>query len=333
MIKEEETGQQHEKSKEKVSKKSAESSKVRTPILVKAYVPPIPFPQRLQKYKLDKQFEKFLEVFKKLHINIPFADALAKIPLYLKFMKEMLSKKRKSDENETVALTEECSAILLNKSPLKLNDPGSFKLPSTIGEFYNFNTLCDLGASVNLMPLSVYMRLGLGKVKATSVSLQLADRSIKYPRGVVEDVLIKVEKFFFPVDFIVLDIEEDRNMPVILGRPFLATSRALIDVEKGELILRVEDKRAVFSMYTIPEQSIDTEECFRVDEGVKIGQENCKPDTGGLVAPIKDEKRRFKIWRVKEKNVQSWQLQAMQDFQRPIQASITDTCKKSSSRL
>ncbi|KAL2512785.1 Uncharacterized protein Adt_18385 [Abeliophyllum distichum] len=90
-------------------------------------------------------------------------------------------------------------------------------------------------------------------------------------------------------------------MPVILGRPFLATSRALIDVEKGELILRVHDERAVFSMYTIPEQPIDTEECFRVDEGVKLGQENCKPATGGLVAPIKDENGRFKIWRAKKK--------------------------------
>ncbi|KAL2498495.1 Uncharacterized protein Adt_24045 [Abeliophyllum distichum] len=123
MIKEEETGQQHEKSKEEISKESIELSKVRAPIPVKAYVPPIPFTQRLQKHKLDKQFENFLEVFKKLHINIPFSDALAQIPLYLKFMKEMLSKKRKLDENETVALTEECSAILLNKFPSKLKDP------------------------------------------------------------------------------------------------------------------------------------------------------------------------------------------------------------------
>ncbi|KAL2518093.1 Uncharacterized protein Adt_14340 [Abeliophyllum distichum] len=151
------------------------------------------------------------------------------------------------------------------------------------------------------MPLSVYRRLGLGKVKATSVSLQLADRSIKYPRGVVEDVLIKVDKFSSRLTLLSLDIEEDRNMPVILGRPFLATSRALIDVKKGELSLRVQDEQAVFSMYTVPEQPIDLEECFRVDEGVKLGQENCKPATGGLVAPIKDEKGRFKIWRAKEK--------------------------------
>ncbi|KAL2498198.1 Aspartic peptidase domain containing protein [Abeliophyllum distichum] len=152
------------------------------------------------------------------------------------------------------------------------------------------------------MPISFYRRFGLGKVKATTVSLHLADRLIKYPRGVVEDVLIKVDKFFFLVDFIVLDIEDDRNMAVILGRPFLATSRALIDVEKGELILRVQNEGAVFSMYTIPKQPIDLEECFRVDEGVKIGKENYKPDTGGLVAPIKDENGRFKIWRANDKS-------------------------------
>ncbi|KAL2471240.1 Uncharacterized protein Adt_39376 [Abeliophyllum distichum] len=144
-------------------------------------------------------------------------------------------------------------------------------------------------------------RLCLGEVKATTVSLQLADRSIKHQRSVVDDVLIKVDKFFFSVDFIVLDIEEDWNMPVILGRPFLATSRALIDIEKCELILSLQDEQAIFSMYTIPKQPVDLRECFRVDEVVKIGQENCKPYTGGLVAIIKDEKGRFKIWRAKDK--------------------------------
>ncbi|KAL2526196.1 Uncharacterized protein Adt_11250 [Abeliophyllum distichum] len=153
------------------------------------------------------------------------------------------------------------------------------------------------------MPLSVYRRLGLGDIKATTVSLQLADRSIKYPQSVVKDVLIKVDKFFFPVDFIILDIEDDWNMPVILGRPFLATSRVFIDVEKGELMLRLhDDERAVFSMYTVTEQPVDLEECFRVDKSVKIGQENYKSDTGELVATIKDKKGRFKIWRAKDKS-------------------------------
>ncbi|KAL2526836.1 Uncharacterized protein Adt_11890 [Abeliophyllum distichum] len=124
LVIEEEKTRQHVKSKEEVSKEYVESSKVRSPNPVKAYVPPIPFPHRLQKNKLDKLFEKFLEIFQKLHINIPFADALVQMPLYLKFMKEMLSKKRKLDENEIVALTVECSAILLNKLPPKLKDPG-----------------------------------------------------------------------------------------------------------------------------------------------------------------------------------------------------------------
>ena len=139
------------------------------------YVPSVPFPQRLVKAKLDKQFKKFLEVFKKLHINIPFADALAQMPSYAKFMKEILSKKRKLEEFETVALTEECSAILQKKLPPKLKDPGSFCIPCTIGQCNFERALCDLGASVNLMPLSVYRKLGLGEVKPTTVSLLLAD--------------------------------------------------------------------------------------------------------------------------------------------------------------
>ncbi|XP_052197380.1 uncharacterized protein LOC127804545 [Diospyros lotus] len=113
---------------------AAEQEKV-IPPPVKPYVPPIPFPQRLRKHKLDKQFEKFLEVFKKLHINIPFVDALAQMPSYAKFMKEILSNKRKLEEHETVMLTEESSAILKNKLPPKLKDPGSFTIPCTIGTF------------------------------------------------------------------------------------------------------------------------------------------------------------------------------------------------------
>ncbi|XP_022857778.1 uncharacterized protein LOC111378774 [Olea europaea var. sylvestris] len=214
------------------------SPRVKTSTLVKAYVPPIPFPQRLQKHKIDKQFQKFFDVFKKLHINIPFAEALAQIPSYAKFMKDILSNKRKLEDNETVILTEECSAILQQKLPPKLKHPGSFTIPCNIGNLYIDKTLCDLGASINLMPLSLFKKLGLGKAKTTTISLQLADRSIKHPQGICEDILVKVDKFIFPVDFIILDMEEDRDVPLILGRPFLATGTALIDVQKGQLILR-----------------------------------------------------------------------------------------------
>ncbi|GLT29119.1 hypothetical protein SLA2020_040050 [Shorea laevis] len=235
-------GEEEDKEKEsKEEEKENEIQELPKPKEVKPYVPPIPFPQRLKQHKLDKQFAKFLEVFKKLHINIPFANALAQMPSYAKFLKEILSNKRKLEEHETVNLTEECSAILQNKLPPKLKYPGSFTIPCTIGDCHFGKALCDLGASINLMPFSVFRKLGLGKPKATTVSLQLADRSIKYPRGIIEDILVKVDKFIFPANFIVLDMEEDFEVPFILGRPFLATGRTLIDVQQGKLMLRVEN--------------------------------------------------------------------------------------------
>ena len=227
--------------------------------------PPPPFQQRIQKQKSDKQFAKFLEVFKKLQINIPFAEALEQMPSYAKFMKGILSRKKKWEDFETVALTEECSAVLQKKLPPKLKDPGSFTIPCTIGKMSFKKCLCDLGASINLMPLSVYADLGLPAPKPTNISLQLADRSVTYPRGIVEDILVKVDKFIFPADFIVLDFEEDKNIPIILGRPFLATGRTLIDVQKGELTMRVQDQEVKFNVFKAMKYPTDEEECHRID--------------------------------------------------------------------
>ncbi|GAV92262.1 gag-asp_proteas domain-containing protein [Cephalotus follicularis] len=142
---------------------------------------------------------------------------VAQMPNYVRFLKDILSKKRKLEKNEMMKLTEECSAILQNKLPPKLKDLGSFTIPYTIGNIYFEKALCDLGASTNLMPLSIFRKLGLGEVKATSLTLQLADRSIKYPRGIIEDVLVKVDKFFFPAGFLVLDMVEDSEISLILG--------------------------------------------------------------------------------------------------------------------
>ncbi|KAJ8761872.1 hypothetical protein K2173_005583 [Erythroxylum novogranatense] len=192
--------------------------------------PPPPFPQRLAKKKHEKGFEKFMDVFKKLTINIPFAEALENMSSYAKFMKDVLSKKRRLRDHEMVALMEECSAILQKKLPPKHKDPGSFTIPCVIGTQIFGKALCDLGASINLMPISIFRKLGMGDViKPTSVRLQLANRSIIHPWGILEDVLVKVDKFIFPADFIVCDIEEDLEVPIILGRPFLATGRVLID--------------------------------------------------------------------------------------------------------
>ncbi|XP_062081310.1 uncharacterized protein LOC133786111 [Humulus lupulus] len=156
------------------------------------------------------------------------------------------------EDYETVALTEECSAILQRKLPQKLRDR-SWK-------FHNPMHNC-----INLMHLSVFKRLGLGEAKPTTVTLQLADRSLAHPRGIIEDVLVKVDKFIFPADFIVLDMEEDANVPIILGRPFLATGQALIDVQKGELKLRVEGDEVVFSVFKAMTYPMASDSCYSVD--------------------------------------------------------------------
>ncbi|XP_074347102.1 uncharacterized protein LOC141685925 [Apium graveolens] len=232
---------------------------------IKPYIPLIPFPQRLKNSKLEKQYEKFLKMFHEIHISILFADALAQMPLYVKFMKEVLSNRKKLKEVETITLTEECSAVIQCKIPPKRKDPGSFSLPCTIGELGIRKALCDPGASVSLMPYSMYKRLGLGELKKTKFSLQLTDRSIKYPLGVLEDVLVKVDKFVIPCDFIVLEMNEDVDILIIFGRPFLATAGTNIDVKAGKLILNVGEERVDFDLdQSMKDLSVKTE-CYVVN--------------------------------------------------------------------
>ncbi|KAL5570855.1 hypothetical protein UlMin_020452 [Ulmus minor] len=223
--------------------------------------PPPPFPQRFKKQQQDQQFRRFLDVLKQLYINIPLVEALEQMPNYVKFMKDMLTKKRRFGEFETIALTRECSDVLQNKLPPKLKDPGSFTIPCSIGNQYFGKALCDLGAIINLMPMSIFKKLGIGEARPTTVLLQLADRSIAHPEGKIEDVLVKVDKFIFPVDFIVLDYEADLEVPIILGRPFLGTGRTLIDVQKGELTMRVQDEQVTFNVFQSMKFPSDIEEC------------------------------------------------------------------------
>ena len=132
--------------------------------------------------------------------------------------------------------------------PEKMKDPGSFTIPCTIGEFEFQKALCDSGASINLMPYSVAKKLSLGDITPTTITLQMADRTLAKPEGIIEDVLVKVGKFVFPVDFIILDMEEDSQVPLFLGRPFLATGAALINMQKGILTLRVGEETADFNL-------------------------------------------------------------------------------------
>ncbi|GKC92066.1 DNA-directed DNA polymerase [Tanacetum coccineum] len=171
------------------------------------------------------------------------------MPKGAKVLKDLLSHKEKLEKAaSSVKLSEECSAIIQRSLPQKEGDPGSFILPCLIGPLAVKNSLADLGASINLMPHSLFRRLGISKLKPIKMSIQLADRSIKYPIGVCENLLVKVSKFIFLVDFVVLEMDEDELVPIILGRPFLATARAIIDVHEGKLSLRVGSETVTFNI-------------------------------------------------------------------------------------
>ncbi|XP_050889220.1 uncharacterized protein LOC127094427 [Lathyrus oleraceus] len=184
-------------------------------------------------------------MFKKLEINIPFLEALEKMPSYAKFMKDIILKRRSTD-TDSIVLIETCSAILQGmKISVKKKGRGSVTIPCTIGDRSFKKALIDLGASVNLMPLSIYKRLGIGKVQDTRMTLQFTDHFVKRPYGVVEYVLVKIDKFVFPVDFVILEMPEDEEISLILGRPFLETGRCLIDIEEGTMTLKVYDEEKV----------------------------------------------------------------------------------------
>ncbi|XP_076932318.1 uncharacterized protein LOC143597810 [Bidens hawaiensis] len=176
---------------------------------MRIYKPKPPYPGRLVRKNDSEQYSRFLDMLKKLHVNIPFIEALANMPKHAKFLKDLLTNKKKLEELSTVILSEECSAVVRNKLHRKMTDP-------------------------ELLP--------------TRMSIQLADRSVKFPSGIVENMLVQVDKFIFPVDFFILDMDEDSNVLLILGRPFLATARALIDVPDGKLILRVHDDMITFDV-------------------------------------------------------------------------------------
>ncbi|CAN6557661.1 unnamed protein product [Malus baccata var. baccata] len=213
------------------------------------YELPMPYPERLKPKVKDQQLTDFMKTLSKVQINLPLIDAIKNIPSYAKFLKHVCTKKKKLVDFEKVILTEQCNAVLLHKLPPKKQDPWSFTISYTIGNSHFKRALIDLGASINLMPFSVFQRLRQGEIKPTSVILQLADRSVAYPRGIIEDLIIKVDNLYLPADFVILDMDEDMQTPIILGRPFMAIARTLIDVEVGTLTLRVQDQSVVFSLF------------------------------------------------------------------------------------
>nr|GEY76199.1 reverse transcriptase domain-containing protein [Tanacetum cinerariifolium] len=210
------------------------------------------YPSRLQDQKLhDKandQREKIFQIFKDLNLNISFADALISMPKFGPSIKILLTNKDKLCELARTPLNEHSSTVLLRKLPEKLGDLGKFLIPCDFPEKAECLALVDLNVSINLMPLSVWNKLSLSDLRPTCMTLELADRSISRPIGVAEDVYVKVGTFYFPADFVVVDFDADPRVPLILGRSFLKTGRALIDVFKGELTLRAGKEAITFNL-------------------------------------------------------------------------------------
>ncbi|XP_061355033.1 uncharacterized protein LOC133299583 [Gastrolobium bilobum] len=189
----------------------------------------VPYPQRLKQEIQKQQYTKFLGIFKKLQVNIPFVEALESMSNCAKFMKDLLPKKRKLKECETVALTEECSAIIQKKLPSKLKDPGSFSIHIAIGNIKVGKALCDLGAN-----------------------------------------------------FLILNIEEDAEIPLLLGRPFLATARVMIDVERGKLMLRMNEETVTIDVFESMKHPSDGGDCFMVDIIQEVVDDAMKEESSPL---------------------------------------------------
>nr|GEU70867.1 reverse transcriptase domain-containing protein [Tanacetum cinerariifolium] len=214
--------------------------------------PLIPYPSRLHDQKLcdksnDRQ-EKFFQIFKDLNFNISFADALILMPKFGPTIKILLTNKYKLFELARTPLNEHCSAVLLKKLPEKLGDPGKFLIPCDFPKMAECLALADLDTSINLMPLSVWNKLSLPNLSPMCMTLELADRSISHPVVVAKDVFVKVGTFHFLTDFVIVDFDVDLRVPLILGRSFLKTERALIDVFEGELTLRVGKEAITFNL-------------------------------------------------------------------------------------
>nr|GFB37262.1 reverse transcriptase domain-containing protein [Tanacetum cinerariifolium] len=229
--------------------------------------PNIPYPSRLNDQKLREkatnQMEKFFQIFHDLHFDISFAEALLLMLKFASMIKSLLTNKDKLFELAKVPLNENCSAMLLKK----LGDTGKFLIPCDFPGIDVCHALADLGASIYLMPLSIWKKLSLQELTPTRMTLELVDRSITYPKGVSEDAFVKVGKFHFLTDFVVVDFKADLRVPLILGRSFLRTGRALIDVYGEEITLRVNDEFVNFNLNQTMRYSLTYDDNFvnRVD--------------------------------------------------------------------
>ncbi|CAN6677835.1 unnamed protein product [Malus baccata var. baccata] len=227
-----------------------------------------PFPSRFAQTKKDEAEKDILETLRKVQVNIPLLDAIKQVPRYAKFLKELCTTRKRISTKEVVKVGENVSAILQRKLPPKCKDPGSFTISCVIGNTRFKSAMLDLGASINVMPYSIYVSMDLGELKHDGVIIQLADRSNAYPKGVVEDVLVQVDQLVFPADFYVLEMDESDHapsLPILLGRPFMKTTRTKIDVYSGTLSMEFDGEVVNFNLSDSIKYPSEDHSCFSID--------------------------------------------------------------------
>ena len=204
-----------------------------------------------------------------MKLNIPLLDSIKQIPSYAKFLKDLCTVKRKLGVNKQAFMTEQSTSLIRNNLPPKYKDLGSPTISIVVGNSKLGRALMDLGACVNLLPYSVYVELGLGELERTNITLQLAYHSVKILRGIVKDVLVQVDKFYFPVDFVVLDtqpvVNQGTQFPVILGRPFLATANSIIHCRGGLMTLSFGNMTVNLNIFNVIKEIGDEEEACEVN--------------------------------------------------------------------
>ena len=233
------------------------------------YAPPAPYPHGLRAPKKLNNHSKIYELFKQVKVNIPLLDAIKKISSYAKFLKDLCTMKIKLGVNKDSFMIEQSTSLIRNNLPPKYKDPGSPTISIVAGNSKLGHALVDLGASINLLPYSVYVELGLRELKPTNITLQLADSSVKIPRGIVKDVLVQADKFYFPMDFVVLNtkpvVNQGTQFLVILGRPFLAIANAIIHCKGGLMMLYFGNMTVNLNIFNVIKEIGDEEDVCEVN--------------------------------------------------------------------
>ncbi|XP_042008934.1 uncharacterized protein LOC121757457 [Salvia splendens] len=231
------------------------------------HIPPPPYPpKRKKRAPKEKSFEWMMNVIRKVNVDVSLVDLFTNFPKFSKFFKDMMANKEKLQDEGIVALSMNCSQLISGMMPMKKRDPESCVIPCEIGNTIFTKCLLDQGSGISLMALKTARAIGLeNRMEPIDIALQLADHSIVKPNGIVEDVLVKVDKFVIPVDFIVLDMPEDKEVPILFGRPFLATGDVLLGAKDNSVTFRINGEQVTINVEKAMKHPSDAKACFRVD--------------------------------------------------------------------